>query len=60
MSRRTVILVPKQGLTIPDPFTGRKLPEAGQRKAMNSYWQRRIDEGSVTVKEEEKVSRGKN
>lgn len=54
MKKRVVFLVPKSGMLIRDPMTGDRLPARGKRVELNSYWSRRIAEGSVTVFEETK------
>lgn len=40
---------PKQGLKVRDPATGEVLPEAGKTVTWNSYWQRRLQDGSIFI-----------
>lgn len=43
-----VLLVPKPGLLVRDPITGRALPEGGEEKPLSPYWRRRIKDGDVS------------
>lgn len=42
-----VLLVPTAGRMVPDPARGDLLPTAGREVIMDTYWQRRINEGDV-------------
>ncbi|WP_424682918.1 DUF2635 domain-containing protein [Frateuria sp. YIM B11624] len=41
-------LIPKSGVTVRDPATGKPLPEAGANKPRSSYWLRRLRDGDVS------------
>ena len=43
-----VLLVPKPGLLVRDPITGRALPPEGGEKPLSPYWRRRIKDGDVS------------
>jgi hypothetical protein len=43
---------PSDGLQIPDPATGKPVPEAGQWVDASSYWYRRVSEGSGELTDE--------
>jgi hypothetical protein len=45
----TKILKPVSGSKIRDPKTKEFLPEGGRLVEMTSYWNRRIQDGTVTV-----------
>lgn len=45
----TKILKPVGGVKIRDPKTKEFLPEGGRLVEMTSYWNRRIQDGTVTV-----------
>lgn len=49
MSNKTEFLIPNDGLKVRDPQTGKPLEKEGEEKEMNSYWQRRINDGDVTI-----------
>ncbi|MEO7691288.1 MAG: DUF2635 domain-containing protein [Sphingomonas sp.] len=49
---------PKEGLTVRDPETNRRLPEHGKGIAWNSFWQRRLDDSDVEYTTEEAVLAG--
>lgn len=40
---------PRGGLRVPNPETGRPLPDAGMPVADSSYWRRRHAEGAVEI-----------
>mgnify|MGYP006281319599 CR=1 FL=1 len=42
-----MIVKPKAGLKVPDPYRGDFLPEEGREVADMIYWFRRIEEGDV-------------
>ena len=42
-------LVPREGLLVPDPVTGKSLPPEGAERELTTYWHRRIKDGDVTV-----------
>lgn len=42
-------LIPVAGKVVRDPITRQILSEDGAMKPLNSYWQRRIDEGGCTI-----------
>lgn len=42
-------LIPGTGLVIIDPLTKKRLPEEGALISMTTYWQRRINQGDVTI-----------
>jgi len=45
-----VLLVPSnENLVVRDPETFEKLPMIGAQKILNSYWQKRINDGSVQI-----------
>ena len=48
---RKIFLKPCAGLKVPDPETGRPLPESGAEILMNPYWKRRLRDKSVAVQE---------
>jgi len=41
-------LIPKAGVTVRDPATGKPLPEAGANKPRSPYWLRRRRDGDVS------------
>jgi hypothetical protein len=43
----TAFLIPTPGLVVTDPRTMRLLPPEGAQVPLNSYWLRRLQEGSV-------------
>lgn len=45
----TIHVVPKDGLTVIDPLTGRRLPPEGKTVSPSLYWRRRAANGEVTV-----------
>ncbi|QHJ77003.1 MAG: hypothetical protein [Bacteriophage sp.] len=42
-----VLVKPVTGRVVPYPERGRHLAEAGEEVIINSYWQRRINDGDV-------------
>ena len=46
---KTVKIKPRDGLTVRHPDTRRPLAEKGEKVEMNSYWQRRLNDGDVLV-----------
>lgn len=44
-----VLLVPQKGVLVIHPDVGRPLPAEGARVRLDTYWRRRIADGSVTV-----------
>lgn len=45
------LLVPKQGVKVRDPNTGLHLPPEGATRSLNSYYDRRIKDGDLEVRE---------
>ncbi|WP_421793407.1 DUF2635 domain-containing protein [Hydrocarboniphaga effusa] len=45
----TVFLIPKKGVSVPNPATGTSLPEDGADVTLDVYWQRRINDGDVEI-----------
>lgn len=45
-------LIPKAGLRVVDPATGKPLPAAGAEVEITTYWRRRLRDGDVTPKGE--------
>ena len=43
-------LIPKDGLIVRDPLTGKPLPKEGAPKPRTAYWLRRVRDGDVTEK----------
>lgn len=50
-------VVPKKGLLVRDPNTREPLKAAGELKPRNTYWLRRIKEGSVLIVEPKKETK---
>lgn len=48
---------PKKGLLVRDPKTREPLKAAGETKPRNTYWLRRIKEGSALVVESKKETK---
>lgn len=46
----TATLVPREGLIVRDPTTGKALDAAGEKKPLSSYWRRRLSDGDVQTK----------
>lgn len=44
-----MFIKPVEGRQVPDPETGRALPETGREVEQTAYWMRRIKDGDVTV-----------
>ncbi|OCH58385.1 DUF2635 domain-containing protein [Aliivibrio fischeri] len=51
---RTIKIKPKKGLLVRDPLTRVPLKTVGETKPRNTYWLRRIKEGSAIVIESKK------
>ena len=51
---QTVKLKPKKGLLVRDPETREPLKAAGETKPRNTYWLRRLKEGSAVIVESKK------
>lgn len=55
------LLIPKTGVKVRDPITGAHLPPEGAVRSMNSYYNRRINDGDLEIREveveKEKVSK---
>ncbi len=47
----TKLVKPERGIVVLDPASLRRVPEDGAIVPWNSYWQRRVREGSLTVVE---------
>jgi len=47
MSLTEFYLIPKAGVTVRDPVSGKPLPEAGANKPRSPYWLRRLRDGDV-------------
>ena len=45
---RRAVLVPKEGLTVPNPANGRPLAAEGEEVVIDRYWLRRIHFEEVT------------
>lgn len=45
----TIFVIPAPGLRIPDPATGRDLPETGGPVTPSRYWRQRLKDGDVTA-----------
>jgi len=45
----TLYVIPNKGLRIPDPATGRDLPETGDQVTPSRYWRQRLKDGDVTI-----------
>ena len=52
----TKIVKPKQGCKVVDPMSLRVVPNEGAEVPWNSYWMRRVAEGSLNVVEAKKRS----
>lgn len=48
---------PKAGLSVPNPDTGKHLPEAGERVVYGSFWMRRLKYGEITVSDKKPVEK---
>ena len=49
-------LIPKDGLIVRDPLTGKPLPKEGAPKPRTAYWLRRVRDGDVTEKAPSKAA----
>lgn len=45
------IVTPLNGLAVVDPDTNRPLPAEGAEVVWSTYWQRRLNDGDISVKE---------
>ncbi|WP_027696695.1 DUF2635 domain-containing protein [Vibrio litoralis] len=46
---REILIKPKQGLLVRDPITRSPLNKVGETKPRNTYWLRRIQDGSCEL-----------
>lgn len=54
-----MFVIPKQGLTIRDPETGRKIPSEGTEVSNTRFWRRRLQDGDVILKQIPEIKRSK-
>ncbi|WP_122679155.1 DUF2635 domain-containing protein [Pseudomonas viridiflava] len=52
MTQRITVL-PAEGRTVPDPEAGDLLPAAGRVVTFNAWWQRRHNDGDITLQTEQ-------
>ena len=45
------LVIPKKGVKVRDPQTGQHLPEEGAVRALNTYYDRRIKDGDLEVRD---------
>lgn len=57
MQPAQVYVVPKKGLTVRDPIDRAPLPNEGDWKPRDTYWDRRINDGDVIVSEPPKAKK---
>lgn len=50
MNNEKVFLVPAENTIVRDPQTGEPLPVDGKEVVINNYWQRRLNDGDVTIR----------
>lgn len=44
---KTLFLIPKDGVLVKDPVTGKPLDAEGEEKPDTTYWRRRLKDGDV-------------
>lgn len=54
---REINIKPKKGLLVRDPDTRKPLAAAGELKPRDTYWLRRISEGSALIVEPKKEAK---
>ncbi|MBL4830036.1 MAG: DUF2635 domain-containing protein [Aliivibrio sp.] len=54
---QTVRLKPKKGLLVRDPLTREPLKATGETKPRNTYWLRRIQDGTALIVEQKKETK---
>lgn len=47
-----MFVIPKEGLIVLNPMTRKPISVDGQEVPANSYWQRRLDDGDVSLQSE--------
>lgn len=45
------LVIPKKGVKVRDPQTGQHLPEEGAVRSLNTYYDRRIKDGDLEVRD---------
>lgn len=55
-----VFLKPNEGIKVRDPHTGNYLPEDGAEVELNTYWQRRLNDGDIVEVKPEKKTKSKD
>lgn len=48
-----ITVVPAEGRAVPDPEAGDLLPVEGRQVTLNAWWQRRQNDGDITVQTEQ-------
>ncbi|AVB18401.1 MULTISPECIES: DUF2635 domain-containing protein [Pseudomonas syringae group] len=48
-----ITVVPAEGRTVPDPEAGDLLPVEGRQVTFNAWWQRRQNDGDITLQTEQ-------
>lgn len=48
---KKVFLIPKDGVKVRDPDTGLHMPEEGGERMLNTYYNRRIADGDLIVRD---------
>ncbi|MDU8607389.1 DUF2635 domain-containing protein [Pseudomonas syringae group sp. 247E2] len=51
-----ITVVPAEGRTVPDPETGDLLPVEGRQVTFNAWWQRRQNDGDITLQTEQSTT----
>lgn len=59
MSNR-VFVRPAEGVVLRNPLTGERIPEEGSHVQLNSFWRRRIQEGSLVIAKPAKQQKKQN
>jgi len=50
------LIIPKKGVKVRDPQTGQHIPVEGAVRSLNSYFDRRIKDGDLEVRDVPKAS----
>ncbi|AKT28388.1 DUF2635 domain-containing protein [Pseudomonas syringae pv. actinidiae] len=48
-----ITVVPAEGRAVPDPEAGDLLPVEGRQVTLNAWWQRRQNDGDITIQTEQ-------
>ncbi|MCF5708346.1 DUF2635 domain-containing protein [Pseudomonas syringae] len=48
-----ITVLPAEGRTVPDPEAGDLLPAEGRAVTFNAWWQRRYNDGDITIHTEQ-------